>query len=134
VEGRVQGDPRPARRPPVRLSLVAAALVAAAAVASALVGAIEVLPRVEDGIARDSKLSTAERRHAAGDRLGFDAAPFDAFKATLHPRDRYAVDVPAGSKGAFITRGEVVRAYSAFYFLPAIQVRTADRVFRYRFR
>jgi hypothetical protein len=134
VEGRVQGDPRPARRSPLRLSVVAAALFAAGAVASALVGAIEVLPRVEDGIARDSQLSAAERRHAAGDRLGLDPASFDAFKATLRPRDRYAVDVPAGSRGPFITRGEVVRAYSAFYFLPAIQVRKADRVFRYRFR
>jgi hypothetical protein len=27
-----------------------------------------------------------------------------------------------------------VRAYSAFYFLPAIQVRRAPLVFRYRFR
>jgi hypothetical protein len=134
VEGRVQGDPRPARRSPVRLRVVAAAVFAAGGVASALVGAIEVLPRVEDGIERDSQLSAAERRHAAGDRLGLDAAPFDAFKATLRARDRYAVDVPAGSRGPFITRGEVVRAYSAFYFLPAIQVRKAERVFRYRFR
>jgi hypothetical protein len=134
VEGRVQGDPRPARRPPVRLSIVAAAVFTAGFVASAVVGAIEVLPRVEDGIAHDSKLTAAERRHAAGDRLGLDAAPFDAFKATLHARDRYAVDVPAGSKGPFITRGEVVRAYGGFYFLPAIQVRKADRVFRYRFK
>jgi len=27
-----------------------------------------------------------------------------------------------------------VRAYSAFYFLPAIQVTRADQVFHYRFR
>jgi len=102
--------------------------------ASTLIGALEVLPRVEDGIARDSKLTSAERKHAAGDRLGLDPRPFDAFRAQLRPRERYAVDVPAGSRGPFITRGEVVRAYSAFYFLPAIQVRAADRVFRYRFR
>jgi hypothetical protein len=93
-----------------------------------------VLPGLEDGIVRDSNLTAAQRRHAAGDRLGLDPAPFDAFLGTLHPRDRYAVDVPAGARGPFITRGEVVRAYSAFYFLPAIQVRGADRVFRYRFR
>ena len=73
-------------------------------------------------------------RHAAGDRLGFDAAPFDAFRAQLQPRERYAVDVPPGAKGPFITRGAVVRAYAAFYFLPAIQVEQADHVFRYRFR
>jgi len=101
---------------------------------SAAVGAIEVLPRVEDGIARDSGLTSAERRHAAGDRLGLDPAPFDAFDAQLRPRERYAVDVPPGAKGPFITRGAVVRAYSAFFFLPAIQVQRADRVFRYRFR
>ena len=134
MEGRVQGDPRPAQRPPVRLRIVAAAVFTAGVAASALIGAVEVLPRLEDGIARDSKLTDAERHHAAGDRLGLDPAPFDAFRATLRPRDRYAVDVPAGAKGPFITRGEVVRAYSAFYFLPAIQVRRADRVFRYRFR
>lgn len=134
MERRLQGDPRPARRPPVRLSVVAAAAVIAGLAGSALIGAIEVLPRLEDGIAHDSKLTAAERRHAAGDRLGLGPAPFDAFRATLRERDRYAVDVPAGAKGPFITRGEVVRAYSAFYFLPAIQVRAADRVFRYRFR
>ena len=46
----------------------------------------------------------------------------------------YAVDVPPGARGPFITRGGVVRAYAAFYFLPAIQVTRADRVFHYRFR
>jgi hypothetical protein len=134
VEGRVQGDPRPAQRPPVRLRVIAAALFTAGVAGSALIGAVEVLPGLEDGIARDSKLTAAERRHAAGDRLGLDPAPFDAFRATLRPREPYAVDVPAGARGPFITRGEVVRAYSAFYFLPAIQVRRAERVFRYRFR
>jgi hypothetical protein len=109
-------------------------VLAAGFAASALIGAVEVLPRVEDGISHDAKLTDAERRQAAGDRLGLRAAPFDAFRRSLRKRERYAVDVPAGSKGPFITRGEVVRAYSAFYFLPAIQVRRADRVFRYRFR
>jgi hypothetical protein len=133
VEGRLQGDQSPPRRPPVRLRIVAAAVVVASLVGSAAVGTIEVLPRVEDGIARDSKLSPAERRHAAGDRLGLAAAPFDAFRAQLRPRERYAVDVPSGARGPFITRGEVVRAYSAYFFLPAIQVQKADRVFHYRF-
>jgi hypothetical protein len=134
VEGRVQSDPGPARRAPVRLSVVAAAIVAAAFLASGVIGALEVLPRVEDGLGRDSRLTSAERRHAAGDRLGFDPVPFDVFRRSLRPHDRYAVDVPEGSRGPFISRGAVVRAYSAFYFLPAIQVREAERVFRYRFR
>jgi hypothetical protein len=134
VEGRVQGDPGSAQRPPVRLSVVAAAVVAAVFAASAIIGAVEVLPRVEDGISRDSQLTSAQRRHAAGDRLGFDPVPFDVFQRSLRPRDRYAVDVPEGSRGPFITRGAVVRAYSAFYFLPAIQVRKAERIFHYRFR
>jgi hypothetical protein len=102
--------------------------------ASAILGAVEVLPRVEHGIARDSKLSATARSHAAAVRARIDPAPFDAFRPTLRPRERYGVDVPPGEKGVFITKGEVVRAYSAFYFLPAIQVRAADRVFRYRFR
>jgi hypothetical protein len=106
----------------------------AALAGSAVIGAIEGLPRVEDGIARDSKLSPAEYRHAAGNRLGLAAAPFDGFRARLGPGERYAVDVPPGARGPFITRGEVVRAYSAYFFLPAIQVPRADRVFRYRFR
>ncbi|HEX6664238.1 MAG TPA: hypothetical protein VF025_11230 [Gaiellaceae bacterium] len=97
-------------------------------------GAVEVLPRVESGIARDSRLTAAERRHAAGDRLHLDPAPFDAFRARLRARERYAVDVPPGARGPFITRGEVVRAYAAFFFLPAIQVRSSGRVFEYRFR
>jgi hypothetical protein len=92
-----------------------------------------VLPRVEDGIARDSRLTAAQRRHAAGDRLGLRPEPFDGFRARLHSRERFAVDVPSGSKVQFVTRGDVVRQYSAFYFLPAIEVRKARVVFHYRF-
>ena len=102
--------------------------------ASAILGATEVLPRVEDGIATGSKLTDAQRRHAAGDRLRLRAAPFDAFRAKLRKDERYSVDVPEGRRGPFITEGAVVRAYSAFYFLPAIQVRGAKRVFHYRFK
>jgi hypothetical protein len=114
--------------------MAAAVLVTTGLVASAVLGIVEVLPHVEDAIAHGSKLSAPERRHAAGDRLRLDPAPFDAFLRHLRPSEHYAVDVPAGEKGPFITRGEVVRAYSAFYFLPAIQVRQAPLVFRYRFR
>ena len=134
MEGRRQSDPRPSQRPPVRLTVVAAAVFVAALGASVLIGANEVRHHVAQSVVRDSKLTPAERRHAAGDRLGFDAAPFDAFRVTLRPRERYAVDVPPGARGPFITRGAVARAYAAFYFLPAIQVARADRVFRYRFR
>jgi hypothetical protein len=134
MEGRLQGDPRPSQRPPVRLTVVAAAVFVAALGASALIGGNEVRHQVAQAVARDSKLTSAERRHAAGDRLAFNAAAFDVFKAQLQPRERYAVDVPPGAKGLFITRGAVIRAYAAFYFLPAIQVDQADHVFRYRFR
>ncbi|HEY6604786.1 MAG TPA: hypothetical protein VIZ44_00440 [Gaiellaceae bacterium] len=133
MAGRVQGDPGAGRRSPVRLKIVAAVVVAGL-VASAIIGAVEVLPRVEDGIARDASLTQSERAHAAGDRLRLDPRPFDLFRRTLHPRERYAVDVPPGLRGPFITRGEVVRAYAAFSFLPAIQVARAAHVFRYRFR
>jgi hypothetical protein len=133
VAGRLQGDSRSHRSATVRLRLVTGTLVVAGLLGSAVIGAVEVVPRAEDGFARDSKLTAAERRHAAGNRLGLDPRPFDRFRAGLRPRERYAVDVPAGARGPFITRGEVVRAYSAFYFLPAIQVHDADRVFRYRF-
>jgi hypothetical protein len=134
MEGRLQGGPRPAQRPPVRLTAVAAAVFVAVLAASALLGGNEVRHHVAQSVARDSKLTPAERQHAAGDRLGFDPAPFDAFRAHLQPRERYAVDAPQGAKGPFITRGAVVRAYAAFYFLPAIQVPLADHVFRIRFR
>ena len=134
MEGRLQGDPRPPGRPPVRLTIVAAGIFLAALAASALIGGVEVLPRVEDGIARDSKLTAAQRRHAAGDRLGLKPPPFDAFRARLHRRQRFSVDVPPGGHGQFATRGDVVRAYSAFYFLPAIEVARAPLVFHYRFR
>ena len=134
MEGRVQGDPRPTERPPVRLRVVVAAIFLAALAASALLSAYHVRGHVHDAVASNSKLTAAARLHAASDRLGFDAAPFDAFRARLRPKERYAVDVPPGAKGPFITRGAVVRAYAAFYFLPAIQVTRADRVFHYRFR
>lgn len=134
MEGRVQGDPRPTERPPVRLTVVVASVFIAALATSALLSVYHVRGHVHDAVARDSKLTTAARLHAAGDRLGFDPAPFDAFRARLRPKERYAVDVPPGARGPFITRGAVVRAYAAFYFLPAIQVTRADRVFHYRFR
>jgi hypothetical protein len=134
MEGRLQGDPRPSERPPVRLTVVAAAVLVAALAASVLLSGNEVRGHVSQAVTRDSKLTPAERRHAAGDRLGLDSAPFDSFRAALQPRERYAVDVPPGAKGPFITRGAVVRAYAAFYFLPAIQVEQADHIFRYRFR
>ncbi|HWJ44313.1 MAG TPA: hypothetical protein VNR63_02920 [Gaiellaceae bacterium] len=102
--------------------------------ASAAFGLWDVLPRVEDGIDRDSKLTSIERQHAAGDRLRLDMARFDAFKALLHPRERYSVDVPPGERGPFITEGAVVRAFAASYFLPAIQVPHAPLVFHYRFK
>jgi hypothetical protein len=128
VEGRPEGNPRPLRRAPVRL------IAAAALAASIVIGAVIVLPRVERHITRDSKLTSLQRAHAAGDRLRLDPAPFDAFRARLSPRERYAVDVPPGRSGPFITRGAAVRAYAAFFFLPAIQVAHAPRVFHYRFR
>jgi hypothetical protein len=134
MEGRVQGDPRPTQRPPVRLTVVLAAIFFAALAASALLSAYHVRSHVDNAVTGGSGLTAAERRHAAGDRLGFDPAPFDAFRAQLQPKERYAVDVPPGAKGPFITRGAVVRAYAAFYFLPAIQVTRADRVFHFRFR
>ena len=134
MEGRVQSDPRPIQRPPVRLTVVLGAIFVAALAASALLSAYHVLGHVQDAVTRDSRLTAAQRRHAAGDRLGFDPAPFDAFRRGLRPRERYAVDVPPGAKGPFITRGAVVRAYAAFYLLPAIQVTRADRVFHFRFR
>jgi hypothetical protein len=134
MEGRLQGDPRPFERPPVRLSFVAAAVIVATLAASALLSGNDVRRHLAQSVARDSKLTPSERRHAAGDRLGFDPAPFDAFRAQLRPREQYAVDVPSGARGPFITRGAVVRAYSAFYFLPAIQVPQADHIFHYRFR
>jgi hypothetical protein len=134
MEGRVQGDPRPTQRAPLRLTVVAAAVFVAALAASALLSAYHVRGHVETTVTRDSRLSPAKRRHAGGDRLGFDPAPFDTFRAQLRPRERYAVDVPPGAKGPFITRGAVVRAYAAFYFLPAIQANRADRVFHFRFR
>jgi heme exporter protein D len=134
VAGRLQGHPRAPGRSPVRLRIVAAAVLGAALVASAVIAATEVLPDVQDSIARNSKLTAAQRRHAAGDRIGLRPAPFDAFRARLRPRERFSVDVPPGGRGQFATRGDVVRAYSAFYFLPAIEVGRAGLVFHYRFR
>jgi hypothetical protein len=135
VAGRVQGDSRPPGRSPVRLSVGRAAIVVVALFfASAVVGAVVVIPHAEDAVSRYSKLTETQRRHAAGDRLHLDPVPFDGFRARLHSRERYAVDVPKGALGPFITRGAVVRAYSAFYFLPGLQVPRAPLVFHYRFR
>ena len=82
-------------------------------------------------VARDSKLTSAERRHAAGDRLGFDAGGRSTRSArSFAPRERYAVDVPPAPRAVHHPRRGRPRL-RAFYFLPAIQVRQAERVFRY---
>jgi hypothetical protein len=134
VEGRVQGDPRPVRRAPVRLSLVSAIVFFLVVAGSLAFSLHDLLPRIEDGIDRDSQLTPLEREHAAGDRLHLRMGEFDAFKARLHRHERYAVDVPPGERGPFITQGAVVRAFAAYYFLPAIQVPQAPLVFHYRFK
>lgn len=134
MAGRFQGDSRPSQHPHVRLTVVAAAVALAALLGSAVTSGRDVRAHVADAVASGSKLTPDERQHAAGNQLGFDAAPFDAFRATLRKSDRYSVDVPARAKGPFITSGAVVRAYAAFYFLPGIQEPQAGRVFHYRFR
>ena len=134
MEGRVQGDPRPARRSPVRLSVASAGVVFSVLAGSVAFGLHDTLPRAEDGIRHDSSLTSLEREHAAGDRLHLDMAKFDAFKARLHAGARYSVDVPPGEPGPFISEGAVVRAFAAYYFLPAIQVPRAPLVFHYRFK
>ena len=100
MEGRLQGGPRPSQRPPVRLTVVAAAVLVAALAASALIGGNEVRHHVAQSVARDSKLTSAERRHAAGDRLGFDAAAFDAFRVQLRAARALRGRRPAGRQGA----------------------------------
>lgn len=134
MAGRLQGDSRPPRRAPLRLSFVSAVVFFLLLAASVAIGLGELLPRAEDGIDRDSKLTARERKHAAGDRLHLDMSAFDAFATRLVPGERYAVDVPPGARGPFITEGAVVRAFAAYYFLPAIQVPRAPVVFHYRLR
>jgi hypothetical protein len=133
VEERYHRKRPPPHRPLVRRNTEVAELFILAIVLSAGFGGLVVLPRVDDQISRDSKLSALERSHAAGDRLGFDARKFDAFRARLRPRQHYSVEVLGRSKSQFIN-ASTIRAYSAFYFLPAIQEPGAKPVFRYRFR
>jgi len=134
VVGQLQRDPRPARRPRFRLSADAAGRFILTVLLSASIGAWVVLPYVEKGIARDSKLTAAERRHAAGDRLRLDARQFDAFRARLRPGERYSMNVPEGPTGPFFSLGKIVRDYGSYYFLPAIKEPGARPIFHYRFR
>jgi hypothetical protein len=121
-------------RPPYRPSTDAAGLFILGVLLSSSVAGVVVLPHVEKGIARDSKLTAAERRHAASDKFGLDARQFDAFRGRLQPRQRYSMEVPEGPRFPYFTLGKVVRDYGAYYFLPAIKVRGGRPVFRYRFR
>jgi hypothetical protein len=118
----------------IRLTSNAAGLFLLALGLSGAIGGLTVVLRAEDHIARDSKLTTSQRRHAATHSLGFDEEQFDAFRAELRSRQRYAVDVPERALGRPSMVGEILRAYSAFYFLPAIQEPQAKSVFHYRFR
>lgn len=118
----------------IRLNSNAAGLFLLALGLSGAIGGLVVILRAEDRIAQHSKLTTVQRRHAAGNSLGLDSAQFDAFRARLRPRQRYAVDMPDRLPGRLSMIGEIVRAYSAFYFLPAIQEPRAKSVFHYRFR
>ena len=85
MEGRLQGDSRPVRRPPVRLRIVAAAVLLAALVSSVALSGYRVRGHVDDAVMSGSALTPSERRHAAGDRLGLDPKPFDAFGALARP-------------------------------------------------
>lgn len=129
-----QGDPHLSRRSRFRLSADAAGLFVVGVILSAAIGGLAVIPHVEEGIVRDSKLTAAERRHAAGDRLGLDARQFDSFRARLRPRQGYGLDVPEGARFRFYTVGKIARDYSAYYFLPAIKEPGAKPVFHYHFR
>lgn len=134
---RDEGDRSPLRadsdeRP--QMSSDAAAVFLLALFLSALIGALVVLPYVEEGIGRNSRLTSAERRHAAGVRLGLDARQFDAFRLRLKPGQRYSMDVAEGPTGPYFSVGKIVRDYAAFYFLPAIKVKSGSPVFRYQFR
>jgi hypothetical protein len=93
-----------------------------------------VVPHVEEGIAHDSKLTAAERRHAAAEGLGLDARQFDSFRARLRFRQHYSLDVPAGPRFRYYTLGKIARDYGAYYFLPAIKDPEAKLAFHYRFR
>jgi hypothetical protein len=105
----------------------------AALAASVLLSANEVRRHVAQAVGHDSRLTPANACTPPAIALASTRHPSTRFGVELRPRERYAVDVPPGAKGPFITRGAVVRAYAAFYFLPAIQVDRADRV-RFRFR
>ena len=133
MAGRPEADPGSSRRMGTRLNADVAGLFILGVALSAALGGLVVLPRVEDRIGRGSKLTAAERRHAAGRELGFDARAFDAFRVRLRPKQRYSVVVSGKPKGPFID-ASTVRAYSAFYFLPAIQEPGAKPVFHYRLR
>jgi len=111
-----------------------AAMFVVALFLSTVIGAWVVLPYVQDGIARDSRLNPVERRHAAAIRLGLDSQQLDAFRTSLRPRERYSMDVPEGPVGPYFSAGKIIRDYAAFYFLPAIKVATGNPVFRYEFR
>jgi hypothetical protein len=129
-----QSEPGSPRRTYLRLSADAAGVFVLGVVLSAVIGGLVIFPYVEEGIARDSKLTPAERRHAAGDLLGLDARQFDSFRAGLRPRQHYSLDVPDGPRFRFYTLGKIARDYGAYYFLPAIKDPAAKRVFHYHFR
>lgn len=132
--GQTQDSPRSVRRPLVRMSDDLAGLFVLGVLVSAAFGGLLAFRHAEDGIARDSKLSASQRRHAAVAGLGIDTRQLDSFRARLRPRQRYSLDVPEGTRFRFFTLGKVVRDYSTFYFLPAIRERSGNPVFHYRFR
>jgi hypothetical protein len=132
--GHVPEHRRSPRRPRLRLGSDAGGVFVLAVLLSAVLGAWLVVPYVENGIARDSKLSAAQLRRAAADRLRLDARQFDAFRARLRRRQQYSMNVPEGPTGRYFSAGKIVRDYGAYYFLPAIKTPGGKPIFRYRFR
>jgi hypothetical protein len=108
----------------VRRALAAAAI--AIALASAAVGAAKLWPDLSGARARDAGLSKAQAARAIWRESPLPPALYDFWRSRLRRGDRYYVAARQESEQS-LEKPNIVRAYAAYWLLPAIQVRHPRR-------
>lgn len=110
------------------VSRVLAAAALALALASAALGATRIWPQLSHDRARDARLTPAQAERAIWTENGSPLPPalYDFWRSQLRRGDRYYLAAHATSPQS-LEQPNIVRAYAAYWLLPAIQVRSAAR-------
>ena len=98
---------------------------AAVAVASAAIGTPATVRALDREHAVYAPMSAAEADRYAGTYHRLPPDVFDFYRARVREGDRYYVHAAAGRPVGLVDEAAVVRTYSAYWLLPALQVHEA---------